>query len=117
MIEQGRGAPTHLGSAAMCTEGTASRPPTAKGLADIRVQENVICAFGVAQGPHAGPAAFPAVRVLAAPPQDNPSSHGPRRPIRVSVEKPQGWRASLALQFILHKSEGRFPGSEGASSG
>ena len=28
------------GSAAMYTEGTASRPPTAKGLADIGVQEH-----------------------------------------------------------------------------
>jgi hypothetical protein len=35
-----RDAPTLAGSAAMYTEGTASRPPPAKGLADIGVQEN-----------------------------------------------------------------------------
>ncbi len=38
------------GSAAMYTEGTASRPPTAKGLADIGVQENEICSRVGAQG-------------------------------------------------------------------
>jgi hypothetical protein len=38
------------GSAAMYTEGAASRPRTAKGLADIGVQENKICTLGVAQG-------------------------------------------------------------------
>ena len=43
-----RGAPTLLGLAAMYTEGTASRPPTAKGLADIGVQENEICNRDVA---------------------------------------------------------------------
>jgi hypothetical protein len=55
------------GSAAVYTEGTASRPPTGKGLADIGVQANGICTREVAQGPLSGPAAFPAVRVLAAP--------------------------------------------------
>jgi hypothetical protein len=35
---RGRACPTLPGSAAMYTEGTASRPPTAKGLADIGVQ-------------------------------------------------------------------------------
>ena len=35
-----RGAPTILGWTAMYTEGTTSRPPTAKGLADIGVQEH-----------------------------------------------------------------------------
>ena len=35
----------------MYTEGTASRPPTAKGLADIGLQENEICTRVVAQGP------------------------------------------------------------------
>src|SRR5208337_1688886 len=34
----GRACPTLPGSAAMYTEGTASRPPTAKGLADIGVR-------------------------------------------------------------------------------
>jgi len=71
-----RGAPTLLGSAAMYTEGTASRPPTAKGLADIGVRENEIGTCEVAQGTHSGPfamlragsAAFRATRVLAAPP-------------------------------------------------
>ena len=43
---RGRACPTLLGSAAMCTKGTASRPPTAKGLADIGVQENEICSRG-----------------------------------------------------------------------
>src|SRR5208283_2957438 len=42
------------GSAAICTEGTASRPPTAKGLADIGVQENEIGTCEVAQGTHSG---------------------------------------------------------------
>jgi hypothetical protein len=64
---RGRACPTLPGSAAMYAEGTASRPPTAKGLADIGVQENEICTRVVAQGPLSGPAAFPAVRVLAAP--------------------------------------------------
>jgi hypothetical protein len=32
---RGRACPTLLGSAAICTEGTASRPPTARRLADI----------------------------------------------------------------------------------
>src|SRR5208337_2204266 len=40
---RGRACPTLPGSAAMYTEGTASRPPTAKGLADIGVQGNEIC--------------------------------------------------------------------------
>ena len=35
---RGRACPTLPGSAAMYAEGTASRPPTAKGLADIEVQ-------------------------------------------------------------------------------
>ena len=39
---RGRACPTLLGWAAMYTEGTASRPPTAKSLADIGVQENEI---------------------------------------------------------------------------
>jgi hypothetical protein len=34
----------------MYTEGTASRPPTAQGLADIGVQENEICTRVGAQG-------------------------------------------------------------------
>jgi hypothetical protein len=67
----------------------------------------------VAQGPRSGPAALPAVRAFAAPPQDNPSFHGsslepshpktfpyPRRQMHGAVEKPQGWRASLALHFL-----------------
>jgi hypothetical protein len=62
-----RGVPALPGSAAIYTEGTASRPPTAQGLADIRVQENEVCTFGVTHGPHYGTAVFPAVRVLAAP--------------------------------------------------
>jgi len=62
-----RGAPTLRGSAAMYREGTASRPPTAEGLADSGVQENEICTRGVPQGPHYGAVALPAVRVLAAP--------------------------------------------------
>ena len=51
----------------MYTEGTASRPPTAKGLADIGFHVNEVCTRVAAQGPLCGPAAFPAVRVLAAP--------------------------------------------------
>jgi hypothetical protein len=62
------------GSAAMYTEGRASRPPTAKGLADIGVQENEVCTRVVTQGPLSGAAAFPALRVLAAPP--NPRRGG-----------------------------------------
>jgi hypothetical protein len=65
------------GSAAMCTEGTASRPRTAKGPADIGVQENKVCTRVVTQGPLSGAAAFPALRVLAGPPQDNRCSHRP----------------------------------------
>ena len=60
--------PTLPGSAAMYAEGTASRPPTAKGLADIGVKENGICTLVVAQGPLSGPAAFqlfPAMRMNA----------------------------------------------------
>ena len=53
-----RGAPTLLGSAAMYTEGAASRPPTAQGPLAIGVQENEVCTRDVAQGPHSGPAAF-----------------------------------------------------------
>jgi len=72
---RGRACPTLPGSAVIYAEGTASRPPTAKGLADIGVQEDDICTRVVAQGPRSGPfaplragsAAFPAVRVLAAP--------------------------------------------------
>ena len=65
----------------------------------------------VAQGPRSGPAALPAVRALAAP-QTGQSALGlaprrirflrisrPRRQNRGAVEKPQGWRASLALHF------------------
>src|SRR5271157_1614719 len=69
-----RGAPTLLGSAAMYTKGTASRPPTAKGLVDIGVQENEICNRDVALTLRSAPAdlkvgatrsaAFPAVRGL-----------------------------------------------------
>jgi hypothetical protein len=54
---RGRACPTLPGSAAMYTEGTASRPPTAQGLADIGVQENEICTRVVAQGPRSGPSA------------------------------------------------------------
>ena len=42
--------PAVLGSAAMYTEGTASRPPTAKGPLDIGVQENEIGARVVTLG-------------------------------------------------------------------
>ena len=94
---RGRACPTLLGSAAMYTEGTASRPPTATGLADIEVQENEICTRVVAEGPRCGPfallragsAAFPAVRVLAAlQTRENPSPHGPRRQNHGAVEEP-----------------------------
>ena len=47
----------------MYTEGTASRPPTAQGLADIGGQENEICTRVVAQGR----ARFPALRLVAKP--------------------------------------------------
>jgi len=46
----------------MYTEGTASRPPTAKGLADIGVQENEICAHVVARRVLA---AYPSLEQLA----------------------------------------------------
>ena len=32
--------------------------------------------------------------------QDNPKSQGPRRQDHGAVEKPQGWKASLALQYL-----------------
>jgi hypothetical protein len=65
----------------------------------------------VAQGPLSGPAALPAVRVLAAPPQDNLSSHGPRRPNDGAVEDPQGRRAGLALRpFLRAFSQSEYPG-------
>ena len=54
----------------------------------------------VAQCPLSGAAAFPTVRALAAPHQNNPNSSGPRHQMRVEVEKPQGWSASLELHFL-----------------
>jgi hypothetical protein len=39
-------------------------------------------------------------------PQANPNFRGPRRPTRVAVEEPQGWKASLALPFFLCASRG-----------
>ena len=55
----------------MYTEGTASRPPTAKGLADIGVQENEIGSRVVA------------LRVLAA--QADADSHHPVGPIALGA--------------------------------
>jgi hypothetical protein len=66
----------------------------------------------VAQCPLSGAAAFPSVRTLAAPPEDNPNSHGLRRQNRVTVEKPQGWRASLALRLFLRAFPRSFPDPE-----
>jgi hypothetical protein len=70
-----------------------------------------LCSPLVAQGPRSGPAALPATRVLAAS-QTGQSAFGlaprrirflktsrPRRQSHRAVEKPQGWRASLALHF------------------
>ncbi len=99
------------GSAATYTEGAASRPPTAQGLADIGVQENEISTRVIAQGPLYGPFAvlragsaallempqgrtagpalhFPHGGFLPRRTQDNPNSHGPRRPNHGAVEKP-----------------------------
>ena len=65
----------------------------------------------VAQGPRSGSAAFPAAWVLAEPhiresdfllatARATSSSTRPRRPMCAAVEKPQGWRASLALHIF-----------------
>ena len=72
--------------------------------------------------PLSGAAVFSTVRALSAPPQDNSNSHGPRldlndlktcrlprRPMRVAVEKPHGWRASLGLHFFLRACPCRLP--------
>jgi hypothetical protein len=52
----------------------------------------------VAQGPLSGPAALPAARLLSRG-HEICYDIGPIRTIGASAEKPQGWRASLALQF------------------
>jgi hypothetical protein len=83
---RGRACPTLSGSAAMYAQGTASRPPTAKGLSGI----------GVRPG-----SAGPAVRPCGSS-SDAGSYHAANKVIRiatsrVAVEEPQGWKASLAL--------------------
>jgi hypothetical protein len=37
--------------------------------------------------------------------QDNPNSRKPHRQNHGAVEKPQGWKASLALHFLLRASQ------------
>ena len=78
---RGRACPTLPGSAAMYAEGTASRPPTAKGLADIGVQPGsagpALRPCGSSSGAGSCRAANKIIRILmgcAAPP--NPRRGG-----------------------------------------
>jgi hypothetical protein len=91
---RGRACPTLPSSAAMYAEGTASRPPTAKGLA-----------LHLSSGAGSCRAANKVIRIIAGhalksrgQAQDRINAT-PRRQNHGAVEKPQGWRASLALHF------------------
>jgi len=97
-VAQGGGAATKLVGPSSAGPGpNAVRPYIA-----CKLLAKITRIYGIAmQGPPFGPAAFRGVRVfLPRRKQDNRNSHGPRRQNHGAVERPQGWRASLALPFF-----------------